>query len=144
MRVVDLVVRLTIRILGPAAAIIAIVALASCTSAPRPDPTPEHPRVGCIADSPFPARQKLSLGGSRLLPEIVRIIGSTSLEDGERWMIVRGGAYSAQACADPWDRERCEWLPYDKREIQTGGACGPEADAHRDLMAASPSPVPVP
>lgn len=132
MRVVDLVVRLTIRILGPAAAILAISVLASCASAPRADPTPERPRVGCIADSPFPVRQKLSPGGSRLLPEIVRVIGVTSMEDGERWMIVRGGAYSAQACADPWDRERCEWVPMEKEHIQFSG-CGPEAEAVREV-----------
>jgi hypothetical protein len=95
-----------------------------CATAPELVPTPERPTIGCIADSPFIGRQKTSHEGNRLLPEIVRLIGMTSPEDGERWKVLRQGEQNPD-----------NWQPWPKEKIQTGRACGPEADAFREIAA---------
>jgi hypothetical protein len=110
-----------------------VIGLSGCaTSAhgPRPDPTPDAPWIGCIAKSPFPAMQKHTPGGSRLLPEIVRIIGLTPIEDGERLMVIRG-VYTPAKCRGDllWNRTSCDWQPFAREEVQTRG-CGPEASAY--------------
>lgn len=105
-----------------------------CSSVPV-EPSPENPRVACIAKTPFAPFQKASPNGSRLLPEIVRVIGKTSPEDGERWKVVRG-IYFADKCAGELvnDLDSCEWLPFAQAEIQFVG-CGPEADSIRYARA---------
>jgi hypothetical protein len=101
-----------------------IVVLIHCSSAlgPEPDPTPDRPRVACIADSPLPAMQLRKATGTRLLPEVVRVIGVTSGEDGERWKVLRAGEFDAT-----------QWQPWPKEKIQFTG-CGPEADASREVL----------
>ena len=99
-----------------------------CVTSLRPDPTPERPWVGCIADSPFVPfvpRQKLSASGARMLPEVVRVIGTTSIEDGERWKVLRAGEFNVK-----------NWQPWAKGKIQFAG-CGPEAEAVREVMSFS-------
>jgi hypothetical protein len=106
-----------------------------CTSVRiEPDPTPQDPQVWCIADSPIPAAQLNRRTGNRLLPELVRVIGRTSPEDGERLMVIRG-VYVAAKCLGEllWDRQSCDWQPWPVEKLQRGAACGPEASALIEL-----------
>jgi hypothetical protein len=119
--------------------IVIVVGIAGCASSRiASDPTPENPKVACLADSPLPAAQLSKRTGNRLVPEIVRLIGVTSAEDGERWMVVRGGFYDPAKCAGPnvHDRSKCDWQPWPKEKVQTIG-CGPEASAFKELQRAS-------
>lgn len=95
-----------------------------CMTTMRPDPTLEHPWVGCIADSPLAIAQRPAPGGGRLLPEVVRVIGATSGEDGERWKVLRAGEFNPE-----------RWQPWEKEKIQFQG-CGAEADAVQQVFAA--------
>lgn len=97
---------------GIGGALLTGVARCAMTALLLPDPTPEHPRVGCIADSPFESRQKHTVEGNRILPEMVRVIGVTSAEDGERWKVLRAG-----------ERDPRAWQPWEKSRIQFYG-CG--------------------
>lgn len=127
-------------VLGTVAASMVVLNLAGCASSHVPtDPTPAHPKIACIADSPLPAAQLSKRTGNRLLPEIVRLIGVTSPEDGERWMVMRGGFYNPAKCAGEniHDRSKCDWQPWPKEKIQTIG-CGPEANAFRELQRSDP------
>ena len=101
-------------------AIVAAALLSACASAPRPDPTPSHPFYGCIVAT---MNQQASVAG-KIIPEPVRIIGEY---DDDQWMVMRG-AYDASACADLWDRERCQWLPMRKEAVRMVG-CGMETDS---------------
>lgn len=105
------------------AALVWVIGLGGCASAIPPDPTPERPRIACIADSPLPARQISKGSGNRLLPEIVRVIGVTTAEDGERWKVLRAGEFDPE-----------KWQPWPKRKIQFHG-CGPEAEAVKEVVA---------
>lgn len=127
---------------GALAFFVAILALAARCAVVPPDPTPDRPRVGCIADSPLAPMQRRAPGGARLLPEVVRVIGTTSFEDGERWMVIRG-VYIAANCkgANVYDREKCDWQPFAREAIQFHG-CGPEAAIAMDLMRAAESSQP--
>jgi hypothetical protein len=107
-----------------AAFIVVLIHCSSFRSRPEPDPTPDRPKVACIADSPLPAMQLRKATGTRLLPEIVRVIGVTDGEDGERWKVLRSGEYDAT-----------QWQPWPKEKIQFSG-CGPEADAFAQVIAA--------
>lgn len=123
--------RVAIYVGGVIAGLAWVMGMAACR--PRyavvADPTVARPRVGCIATSPFPAFQaKHKVSGSRLLPEIVRVIGVTSIEDGERWKVLRQGE------TDPE-----KWVPYSRTEIQFGGGCGPEAAAFEELQRPGPA-----
>lgn len=127
--------RIAVRAVAYIAAAVAVTVWVITMAACRPryaveiDPTATRPRVGCIASSPFPAFQaKHKVSGSRLLPEIVRVIGVTSLEDGERWKVLRQGE------TDPEN-----WVPYARGEIQFGGGCGPEAAAFEELQRPGPA-----
>src|SRR5581483_2855940 len=103
------------------------------------DPTSDRPRIGCIADSPLPQaqiRNRQSCG--RVLPEIVRIVGTYLDADGvpmldeygnEQWKILRAGEFNPE-----------HWQPWSKKKIQTMG-CGPEGDALQ-LMLQPPQPAP--
>jgi hypothetical protein len=101
-----------------------VCALSGCTST-RSEPTPDRPTVACIKPPPFnPAT------GNRVLPEIVRIIGITSPEDGERYMVIRGTYFPTNCAGDLLkDRDSCPWLPFQKEQILF--ICGREADAYR-------------
>jgi hypothetical protein len=124
-------------VLGAAVAVASSLGLSACaTSHLAADPTPLHPKIACIADSPLPAAQLSKRTGNRLLPEVVRLIGVTPAEDGERWMVVRGGFYDSAKCAGEnlHDRSKCDWQPWPKEKIQTGPGCGPEANAFRELQ----------
>lgn len=119
-----------------AAACALIIGLARCRSTAIPeDPTPDKPWVRCLARSPFPSMQQKTASGGRLLPRTVYIIGFTSFEDGHRLMGVVG-VYTAANCRGDLvrDRSKCDWLPFDEREVQKTG-CGPETQAHMDLAA---------
>jgi hypothetical protein len=109
--------------------------LSSCAT-PVPA-SPDSPKVACIAKSPFAAAQgKPGPNGGRLLPEVVRVIGVTSMEDGERWKVVRG-TYIAAKCRGELvnDFSSCEWVPFDRDQIQFVG-CGKEADSIRQIALA--------
>jgi hypothetical protein len=105
-----------------------LLALTGCASV-APDPSPEHPRVACIARG---LGQLNPLTGGKVMPEIVRLIGRTSPEDGERWMVVRG-YYNRQACVSDLMGAECGWLPFHGDEIRIGAVCGPEAQAFIQL-----------
>lgn len=88
----------------------ALVFLVGCThQGPRPDPTIEKPREdGCI---PVSLKDRAMAEG-KLLPERILIIGITPLEDGERWMVVRG---------PEWDFD--DWQPWERESIAFGAQC---------------------
>lgn len=124
-----------------------IVAIGGCahTQKIQPDPTPSHPIIACIADAPLeggdgPAYRKfqkknMQARGQRVtLPEIVRLIGVTSFEDGSRWMVMRG-VYFAEHCSGEnlYDRSLCDWQPWPKEKIQLKG-CGAEAQALKEMQ----------
>lgn len=83
----------------------------------------EHPVVACIADSPFAARQLNPITGGRVLPEVVRVGGLTSMEDGQRAKVLRAGETDPGA-----------WQPWPVEKLQTRG-CGQEAEAMREAVA---------
>ena len=102
-----------------------IVVLIHCASQPklRPDPTPEKPWVACIADAPFPILRAKSPTGNRYLPEIVKIIGYTPLEDGNRFKVLPRN-----------ERDPEKWLPFAQEKIQFPPHCGPEQSAYVSLV----------
>lgn len=114
------------------AAFAVVVLITGCASASQPDPTPQRPQIACISESSVPQMNPRT--GGKVLPEIVRLIGVTSAEDGERWKVVRG-LYNADACALDVDGDACGWLPYDRSQIKTGAVCGPESVAMLELQA---------
>jgi hypothetical protein len=109
--------------------------LSGCASADVP-PSAENPKVACIAKSPFLPLQKQTHTGNRILPEVVYVIGETPATDGQRWMVIRG-VYIAAKCRGELlsDFRSCEWVPFEKTEIQFHG-CGPDAMAHQQIAAA--------
>lgn len=94
--------------------------MAGCGSTHPIDPSPEHPRIGCIKPT---QRQRIGVEG-KILPEVVRIIGTTPPEDGERWKVLRSGEYDAT-----------KWQPWSKESISFVG-CGSEAAAFREVIGA--------
>ena len=94
----------------------------SCASAPPPrrTPTVESPDIGCILPT---LAQRGKVPGT-LLPEIVRVIGITPIEDGERLKVLRAGEFNPS-----------NWQPWPKELIHFGAICGREADAFRELDA---------
>lgn len=78
------------------------------------DPTPERPRIGCL----MPTIEQQSQVPGKLLPEIVRVIGFTSAEDGHRAKILRAGQFDVT-----------KWQPWPEKSIRYVG-CGPEAEAY--------------
>jgi hypothetical protein len=98
-----------------------LVVLVHCASGPGLDPTPERPKVGCILPT---MRQQGQVQG-KLLPEVVRIIGVTSFEDGQRYKVLRAGEF-----------DTARWQPWEREKIRFNG-CGMEVEAFRDLMRAS-------
>ena len=91
------------------------------------DATPEHSVPACIADSPFPPFQAKTLARDRLLPEMVRIIGSYDGPDGRMLMVIRG-VYDSRNCVGEKikDRRSCDWQPWPIEKVQVWG-CGPSA-----------------
>jgi hypothetical protein len=86
-----------------------LLILAGCASVPKDDPTRDHPRTdGCIV----PTLKERSQGEGRRLAEKVLVIGTTPLEDGERWMVVRG---------PEWNFD--EWQPWAHDAITFGAQC---------------------
>jgi hypothetical protein len=111
--------------------VMAMAAITDCASvAPPPDPSFEAPRVGCRADS----FGKSGPNGGKLLPVIVRIIGVTPAEDGERWKVLLPGEFDPE-----------NWVPMAKEEIRFV-MCGPEAEGysaasrHAPVSSAQPAP----
>lgn len=87
-----------------------LVVLIHCASGPsiQQDPTTERPKVGCILPT---ASQQARIAG-RLLPETVLVIGVTSMEDGERWKVVRAPDFNHE-----------EWEPHGREAIKFGSRC---------------------
>jgi hypothetical protein len=79
------------------------------------DPTPKHPRVGCI---PPTLRESGSVPG-RLQPRIVRVIGTY---DAENWKVLMPGVY-----------DTAKWVPVPMTSVRYVG-CGVEAEAFRQLI----------
>jgi hypothetical protein len=79
------------------------------------DPTPEHPRIGCI---PPTLRESGSRDG-KLLPRIVRVIGTY---DAEHWKVLMPGVY-----------DTTKWVPVPMTSVRYAG-CGVEAEAFRQLI----------
>lgn len=86
-------------------------ALAGCASAPvrvpLATPTPDNPRVGCI----LPTTKQGALVEGKIQPEKVYWIGVTSIDDGERLMIIR-----------PSFDEK-EWIPMERGAVVFDGRC---------------------
>lgn len=80
------------------------------------DPAPDHPKFGCI----YPTANQNARADGKLLPEIVRVIGVTSPEDGERWKVLRAGEYDPK-----------KWQPWPKNAIRFTG-CGVQMEAFRE------------
>lgn len=100
---------------------ITIITLWHCATLP-PDPTPEHPLIGCI----MPTLQQVSHSAGQPRPEVVKVIGETPIDDGKRWIVLRGPNFDPK-----------KWEPHSKEEIVFGPRCGPEVDAFRNLFNAS-------
>ena len=146
----DFAVRAFIVLAGPLAFYFGVTGLATgcalrVNTPPLIDiPTPDHPRVGCIGAAPDalcdgPACRELAKknrhnkGQRVLMPEIVLVVGVTSVQDGERWKVLRQG-----------ERDPEKWLPYRRDEV-VFDRCGAEADAYREVMTKQDEPVtPVP
>jgi hypothetical protein len=85
-------------------------------AAERDEPTREHPKIGCITST---LRELASVAG-KMLPEIVRVIGTYS---SDKWMVLRSGEFNER-----------HWQPWPKEKIRFIG-CGREADAFREIEA---------
>ena len=112
-----------VRLRGARLLLCGIVAFASCASMPA-DPTPQRPRIGCVADS---MAVQSSVPG-KLMPRIVRVIGTYEHDDSQ-WMVIFADEYNGH------------WVPVDKRLVRFAD-CGREADAFRELFSAPASALP--
>lgn len=83
------------------------VACSSAEAVAAP-PSPQRPKVGCIVAT---LRQNGTHEG-KILPEVVLVIGSTPIDDGARWIVLRAPDFNAK-----------QWEPHSKEEILFGARC---------------------
>ena len=104
----------------PAYALVSI-SLLSCGSLPPKERvcSPDHPCIGCV----LPTMNQQSHVEGKLLPSIVRVIGQTSPEDGERWKVLKDG-----------EQNPSRWVPMDQETVRFGAVCGMEARSFEDIF----------
>jgi hypothetical protein len=115
---------------APFALLVLFVAASACASQPEREPTIDDPLMGCIMPT---AAQRNSVPG-KMMPEPVRIIGYTAIDDGHRLMVTRGPNF------DPakWEPHNdAEVYPHDPGAVHRGAICGPEVKALDDMFSAS-------
>jgi hypothetical protein len=103
------------------AAIVAAFLVVGCASVPRPDPTPDHPRVGCRVDSVGGPAMRVE---GKLLPAVVRVIG-TYEHNQDEWKVLL-----------PGEQDVTKWVPIQKSLIRFVG-CGSEVDAFNEVFSNS-------
>jgi hypothetical protein len=91
------------------------------------EPTSEQPREGCI---PVPPSEQANHAGT-IAPEIVRVIGTTSLEDGQRWKVLRGPEFDPR-----------HWLPFERDAIKFGAPCRINSPNQFDASRGAPPAPP--
>jgi hypothetical protein len=111
-------------------AVAIVMGLCRCVSAPPREASIEEPLTGCI----MPTLRQSGAHEGKLLPEPVRMIGKTPIDDGHRWMVTRGPDFNP----NKWEPHNDAALfPNDPGAIHFGAICGPEVKALDEIFSAS-------